>query len=154
MIDGFRYGFFGVADVNPWLSLTVVAVTLVALAFTQVQVHSLTVTLLDGLVLARSAFESSMNYRSVMVLGTAHRLSGDDELDALLFFCSSRFDLQVLADGLASTFAEVPCVVGCTTAGQIGPRGFQTGLTAIGFRSGSVAVTPYVIEPLSSTSLR
>ena len=29
----------------------------------------LTVTLLDGLVLARSAFESSMNYRSAMVLG-------------------------------------------------------------------------------------
>lgn len=43
----------------------------------------LTVTLLDGLVLARSAFESSMNYRSVMVLGTATRLSGDDEWDAL-----------------------------------------------------------------------
>jgi uncharacterized protein len=43
----------------------------------------LTVTVLDGLVLARSAFESSMNYRSAMVIGVAHRLSGDDELDAL-----------------------------------------------------------------------
>jgi nitroimidazol reductase NimA-like FMN-containing flavoprotein (pyridoxamine 5'-phosphate oxidase superfamily) len=43
----------------------------------------LTVTLLDGLVLARSAFESSMNYRSVMVLGRARRLEGDDEFDAL-----------------------------------------------------------------------
>ena len=43
----------------------------------------LTVTLLDGLVLARSAFESSMNYRSAMVLGVARRLTGDDELDAL-----------------------------------------------------------------------
>ena len=43
----------------------------------------LTVTLLDGLVLARSAFESSMNYRSVVVLGTARRLSGDEALDAL-----------------------------------------------------------------------
>ena len=43
----------------------------------------LTVTLLDGLVLARSAFESSMNYRSVVVLGRARRLSGDDEADAL-----------------------------------------------------------------------
>lgn len=42
-----------------------------------------TVTLLDGMVLARSAFESSMNYRSVMVLGVARRLTGDDELDAL-----------------------------------------------------------------------
>ena len=27
MIDGFRYGFFGVADVNPWLGLAVVAPT-------------------------------------------------------------------------------------------------------------------------------
>lgn len=43
----------------------------------------LTVTLLDGLVLARSAFESGMNYRSAMVLGVATRLAGDDELDAL-----------------------------------------------------------------------
>ena len=31
----------------------------------------ITVTLLDGLVLARSAFNHSMNYRSVVVLGTA-----------------------------------------------------------------------------------
>jgi nitroimidazol reductase NimA-like FMN-containing flavoprotein (pyridoxamine 5'-phosphate oxidase superfamily) len=36
----------------------------------------LTVTLLDGLVLARSAFESSMNYRSVMVLGHCSVLHG------------------------------------------------------------------------------
>jgi nitroimidazol reductase NimA-like FMN-containing flavoprotein (pyridoxamine 5'-phosphate oxidase superfamily) len=43
----------------------------------------LTVTLLDGLVLARSAFHSSMHYRSAMVLGEAHRLTGDDELEAL-----------------------------------------------------------------------
>ncbi len=43
----------------------------------------LTVTLLDGLVLALSAFESSMNYRCAMVLGVAHQLTGDDELDAL-----------------------------------------------------------------------
>ncbi len=30
-----------------------------------------TVTLVDGLVLARSVFNHSMNYRSVMILGTA-----------------------------------------------------------------------------------
>lgn len=34
-----------------------------------------TVTLLDGLVLARSAFHHSMNYRSVMVLGVAHEVT-------------------------------------------------------------------------------
>jgi len=43
----------------------------------------LTVTLLDGLVLARSAFHSSMHYRSAMVLGVARRLTGEDELDGL-----------------------------------------------------------------------
>ena len=31
----------------------------------------LTLTLLDGLVLARSAFHHSMNYRSVVIFGTA-----------------------------------------------------------------------------------
>ncbi|HJR26888.1 MAG TPA: pyridoxamine 5'-phosphate oxidase family protein [Acidimicrobiales bacterium] len=38
-----------------------------------------TVTLLDGLVLARSAFHHSMNYRSVVLLGTATRV--DDEAE-------------------------------------------------------------------------
>ena len=32
MIDGFRHGFFGVSDVDPWLSLGVVAGTFVVLA--------------------------------------------------------------------------------------------------------------------------
>ena len=44
---------------------------------------AVTVTLLDGLVFARSLFDSSMNYRSVMVLGIATVLHGQDELDAL-----------------------------------------------------------------------
>lgn len=38
-----------------------------------------TVTLLDGLVLARSAFHHSMNYRSAVVLGTARRVTDRDE---------------------------------------------------------------------------
>lgn len=42
-----------------------------------------TVTLFDGLVLARSLFESSMNYRCAMVFGIATRLDGQAELDAL-----------------------------------------------------------------------
>jgi nitroimidazol reductase NimA-like FMN-containing flavoprotein (pyridoxamine 5'-phosphate oxidase superfamily) len=39
----------------------------------------LTVTLLDGLVLARSTFHHSMNYRSVVVLGTAREVVDADE---------------------------------------------------------------------------
>lgn len=43
-----------------------------------------TVTLLDGLVLARSAFHHSMNYRSVVIFGTATVVEADSEkVDAL-----------------------------------------------------------------------
>jgi hypothetical protein len=42
----------------------------------------LTVTLLDGIVLARSVFEHSMNYRSVVVLGTAEAV--DDPAEKLV----------------------------------------------------------------------
>jgi nitroimidazol reductase NimA-like FMN-containing flavoprotein (pyridoxamine 5'-phosphate oxidase superfamily) len=38
-----------------------------------------TVTLLDGLVLARSAFHHSMNYRSAVVFGTAREVTDADE---------------------------------------------------------------------------
>lgn len=47
-----------------------------------------TITLLDGLVLARSAFHHSMNYRSVVVFGKATAVTEDEEklrvLDALV----------------------------------------------------------------------
>jgi len=43
----------------------------------------LTVTLYDGLVLARSTFESSMHYRCAMVLGRARQLDGREKLQAL-----------------------------------------------------------------------
>ncbi len=43
-----------------------------------------TVTLLDGLVLARSIFNHSMNYRSVVVLGTAFKVEeGEEKIAAL-----------------------------------------------------------------------
>jgi hypothetical protein len=46
-----------------------------------------TVTLLDGLVLARSAFHHSMNYRSVVIFGTATTVEdADQKLEALRAF--------------------------------------------------------------------
>jgi hypothetical protein len=46
-----------------------------------------TVTLIDGLVLARSAFHHSMNYRSVVVFGTATTVQdADQKLEALYAF--------------------------------------------------------------------
>ncbi|MCV0426886.1 MAG: pyridoxamine 5'-phosphate oxidase family protein [Roseibium sp.] len=45
---------------------------------------SLTVTLIDGLVVARSAFHHSMNYRCAIVHGTAHLVTDRDEEIAAL----------------------------------------------------------------------
>lgn len=43
----------------------------------------LTATIVDGLVLARSAFHHSMNYRSVVAFGRAVPVEGDEKVDAL-----------------------------------------------------------------------
>lgn len=42
-----------------------------------------TVTLVDGIVSARSPFNSSMNYRSVMVFGVGKVLEGEDKIQGL-----------------------------------------------------------------------
>ncbi|MEE9417437.1 MAG: pyridoxamine 5'-phosphate oxidase family protein [Acidimicrobiales bacterium] len=43
-----------------------------------------TVTIVDGLVVARTPFHNSMNYRSVVVRGEAIKVEGDDEKRACL----------------------------------------------------------------------
>ena len=49
-----------------------------------------TITLLDGIVVARSNFESSMNYRSVVIFAAAREITGDAKESAL----------DALSDGL------------------------------------------------------
>lgn len=51
-------------------------------SFTEGRNICVTVTLLDGLVLARSAFSHSMNYRSVVAFGQATLVSDADEKQA------------------------------------------------------------------------
>lgn len=51
----------------------------------------LTVTHADGLVLARSAFHHSVNYRSVMIFGTARAATGADKQAALRAFVERLF---------------------------------------------------------------
>jgi nitroimidazol reductase NimA-like FMN-containing flavoprotein (pyridoxamine 5'-phosphate oxidase superfamily) len=46
-------------------------------------VLTVAVTLVDGLVVARSAFDSSMNYRSAMILGRAEAVEGPGKARAL-----------------------------------------------------------------------
>jgi len=55
------------------------------------------------------------------------------EMALVIFFCSSEFDLVVLADEMRRLFAGVQ-VVGCTTAGEIGPAGYlEHSLTGASF---------------------
>jgi hypothetical protein len=46
------------------------------------------------------------------------------DMDMVLFFCSSAYDLDVLAAEMGHLFAGNQ-VVGCTTAGEIGPAGYR-----------------------------
>lgn len=72
---------------------------------------------------------------------------GNSDLDAVLLFCDPDYDLDALGPAIKAAFA---CpVVGCTSSGQIGERGFQaSGILAAGIRGGALRVNPFLIAPL------
>ena len=65
----------------------------------------LTVTHLDGLVLARSAFHHSMNYRSAVCFGTAKKIESKKEKDAALF-CFMEHMMKGRWDGIREMTEE------------------------------------------------
>jgi len=66
-----------------------------------------TVALLDGLVLARSGFHSSINYRSVMAFGVAEQVTGEAEKLAALEAFSERLTPGRWAELRPATKQEV-----------------------------------------------
>jgi nitroimidazol reductase NimA-like FMN-containing flavoprotein (pyridoxamine 5'-phosphate oxidase superfamily) len=66
-----------------------------------------TVTLLDGLVLARSAFRHSVNYRSVMIFGVAREVEGREAKRAALLSIVEHMVPGRSADVRAPTDAEL-----------------------------------------------
>ncbi|WP_026259350.1 nitric oxide-sensing protein NosP [Uliginosibacterium gangwonense] len=67
----------------------------------------------------------------------------------ILFFCSSAYDLDAVADALSKQFPH-DRVVGCTTAGEIGPMGYlNRGLVGISFAADSFAIAVDTIDGLS-----
>ncbi|MFJ1269315.1 nitric oxide-sensing protein NosP [Legionella lytica] len=54
-------------------------------------------------------------------------------MELVIFFCSSEYDLDALADEMKRLFTGIQ-VVGCTTAGEIGPAGYlDHSLTGVSF---------------------
>lgn len=55
------------------------------------------------------------------------------EMELVIFFCSSDYDLEALAKELNALFSGVR-VVGCTSAGEIGPGGYrERGIAGVSF---------------------
>ncbi len=55
-----------------------------------------------------------------------HQAIAQPETSLVIFFCSSDYDLDILAAEINARFAGVP-VIGATTAGEIGPAGYRVG---------------------------
>lgn len=66
----------------------------------------------------------------------------------VVFFCSSRYDLDDLAVEMARLFGGVE-VVGCTTAGEIGPAGYRDhSISGVSFAVGSLVAATGRIDGL------
>lgn len=77
------------------------------------------------------------------------------DMAAVVFFCSSTYDRSALADEINHLFPDVPVVVGCTTAGEIGPLGYREhSLVGASFpRSACTAVSGH-LDQLQQFSMR
>jgi hypothetical protein len=91
----------------------------------------------------RQAYSASTDARQAAQ--ELHASVAQPGMELVLFFCSNDYDLDALAAELNHLFAGVQ-LVGCTTAGEIGPGGYQVrGLAGVSFSSGTcTAVSGYV----------
>lgn len=77
-----------------------------------------------------------------------HEAIAQPKMALAVFFCSSRFDLDALATEINTCFKGTP-VVGCTTAGEIGPAGYRSGtLAGISFPARGFSASTSCIDGL------
>lgn len=75
------------------------------------------------------------------------------ELAFVLLFITPDHDRDAIATACAESFADTS-VFGCTTAGELGPGGYQDGtLVALGFPGSHFAIRSKLIQPLSDFSI-
>ena len=77
-----------------------------------------------------------------------HAAVAQPEMALVMFFCSSEYDLEVLAEEMGRLFAGVQ-VIGCTMAGEIGPQGCRDhSITGASFPAGTFAAASGGIDGL------
>jgi hypothetical protein len=82
-----------------------------------------------------------------------HAAVAQPDMALVLFFCSSKYDLEVLTTEMNRQFKGVQ-VVGCTTAGEIGPAGYlEHSLTGTSFAAGAFTAVSGVLNGLKSFQL-
>lgn len=77
-----------------------------------------------------------------------HAAVAQANMELVIFFCSSEYDLDVLAAEMRLLFAGVQ-VVGCTTAGEIGPAGYcRHSLSGVSFSAGDCVAVSGLLDQL------
>ena len=77
-----------------------------------------------------------------------HAAVQQKDMELVVFFCSNGYDLDVLAEEMRRLFQGVQ-VVGCTTAGEIGPAGYiENSLTGASFPASCLSAVTGRIDSL------
>jgi len=100
----------------------------------------------------RSSFRRAHSCASDAETAVREFHMGASQPDAalILFFCSSEYDLDIVAAEMQRLFAGVP-VVGCTTAGEIGPAGYREhSISGASFASADFAAVVGRIDALQT----
>jgi hypothetical protein len=121
----------------------------------------LTATLIDGLVLARSAFHHSVNYRSVVLYGTARPLTEPEELESALEAFTEKLVPGRWADVRWPTRKELKGTAALALPIEEGSAKIRTGPPIddeedyeLGMWAGVVPMRTELLEPVPDERLR
>lgn len=83
-----------------------------------------------------------------------HAGIAQDDMAVVVFFCSSRYDRSALAEEMNRQFPGVQ-VVGCTTAGEIGPLGYcEDGLVGASFPAATCSAVSGRLDSLQQFEIK
>lgn len=82
-----------------------------------------------------------------------HAAVAQPDIGLVIFFCSSDYDLNALSDEIHCLFGDTP-VIGCTTAGEIGPVGYiEQGLTGASLAKEACTVVTQLLAQLQEADI-